>query len=357
VLPGGLFSTRYQSDLAILRTKTQWLWLALGLIVAFAVIPLIATDYWILWCTLLAITIVAVLGLHILSGLCGLFSIGHAAFMAIGAYTVAILTTRYDWNGWLCLPLSALGAGLVGVFLGLPSFRLKMFYLAITTLAGHEIIMWCIGGYEPFFEVTGGFTGLRMGDLTLGGIDLTTRGNLYILAAVAVVLATFVAKNIQRSSSGRAFVAIRDNELAAEVSGIAIFRHKLLAFFIGCAFAGVAGWLFAYSQISVRPTLFTLHDSLWYIGMMIIGGWGTTTGVFLGALFINLLEILNSDYLAPWIADVVPSSWAGQIHVSFSLILVGTLIILFLMFQKRGLYGLWEKFKTYYRLLPYSYRA
>jgi len=355
VLPGGVFNTKYASDMAIMRTKTQWFWLALALIVVLAVVPLIASNYWLTWFTLLAITIVAVLGLHILTGLCGLFSIGHAAFMGVGAYTVAILTTRYDVNGWLCLPLSALGAGLVGVFFGLPSFRLKMFYLAITTLAGHEIIMWLLGGYQPFWGVTGGFEGLRMGDLTLGGIDFTDRGNLYILAAVIMVLATFVAKNIQRSSSGRAFVAIRDNELAAEVSGIAIFRYKLLAFFVGCAFAGVAGWLFAYSQTSVKAGQFVLLDSLWYVGMLIIGGWGSTTGVFLGATFLRLLEILNSDYLAPALAEVVPSAWAGSIHVAFTLILVGVIIILFMRFQKRGLYGLWEKFKTYYRLHPYSY--
>jgi len=335
----------------------QWIWLALGLIVAFAVVPLIASDYWLSWFTLLAITIVAVLGLHILTGLCGLFSIGHAAFMAIGAYTVAILTTRYGLSGWLCLPISALTAGLVGVFFGLPSFRLKMFYLAISTLAGHEIIMWCLGSYEPFWEVTGRFGKLETwtDPLTLGGIDFTTRVNFYILAAVILVLATFVAKNIQRSATGRAFVAIRDNELAAEVSGIAIFRNKLLAFFIGCAFAGVAGWLFAYSQTSVKPQQFTLLNSLWYVGMLIIGGWGSTTGVFLGAASLRFLEVLNSDFLAPEVAKFVPDSWAGQIHVSFSLILVGVVIILFMRFQRRGLYGLWEKFKIYYRLLPYSY--
>jgi len=342
--------------MAILRTKTQWLWLALGLVALLVLIPLVASDYWLSQFTLLAITIVAVLGLHILTGLCGLFSIGHSALMAAGAYALAILSTRLGISGWACLPISGLAAGVVGVIVGLPCFRLKLFYLAIATLAAHEIIMWCVGVYQPFAGVTGGYNGLHLEHLTIGGIDLSTRTNTFILAAVIMVIAAVLAKNIQRTRAGRAFVAIRDNELAAEVSGIAIYRYKLLAFFIGCTFAGVAGWLFAYYQLAVKPSQYDLLDSLWMVGMLIIGGWGSITGAFLGATFLKLLEILISDYLAPFLVDILPLP-AGQIHITTSLILMGAIIVFFIMYQKRGLYGLWEKLKTYYRLYPYSWSA
>jgi len=356
MLPGGVFTTKYDTDLAIVRTRTQWLLLGAGLLVLFVVVPLVASDYWLIWFAQLAITIIAVLGLHILSGLCGLFSMGHAAFIAVGAYTVAILTGQFGLNGWVCLPLSVLAAGMAGTLFGLPCFRLSSFYLAVSTLAAHEIIMWCFGLYKPFWPTTGGFNGLKMEPLTLGGIDFSTHGTFYILAAVALVLATYLAKNIQRTSTGRAFVAIRDNELAAEVSGIALFRYKCYAFFIGCAFAGAAGWLLAYSQGIVRPSGFSLHDSLWFIGMLAIGGWGSTTGVFLGAGFVRGLEVLNSDFIAPFLAERFESI-ANQIHVSLSLILVGMVIILFLRYQPSGLYFILEKVKGYYRLLPYSHRV
>ena len=137
MLPGGVFNKDYESDMGIMRTRTQWFWLAAGLVVLLAVIPLTASNYWLSQITTLLVTIVAVLGLHILTGLCGLFSIGHAAFMAAGAYTLALLSTMYGISGWACLPISALAAGILGVIVGLPAFRLKLFYLAISTLAAH----------------------------------------------------------------------------------------------------------------------------------------------------------------------------------------------------------------------------
>jgi len=351
MLPGGVFNTRYESDLAILRTKTQWFLLALGIVLLFT-FPLMpfGTAYWLSWLTRVAITIVAVLGLHILLGLCGQVSIGHAAFLGVGAYTVAVLATKYDVNGWLCLPLSGLAAGVVGVFFGLPSFRLKMFFLAISTLAASAIIVWC---FQHFEGVTGGFIGLGLQPLTIGGIDLSTRGSYYILTMAIMVLATIAVKNIQRSTTGRAFVAIRDNELAAEVSGIAIFRYKLLAFFIGCLFAGVAGWLWAYSQLRINPDQFRIMDSIWYLGMLMIGGFGSTSGVFFGVLFLRLLEV-GIDHITPVLTDAFPGI-AMQLHVSLGLILYGAVIVLFMLFQPRGIHILVEKIKIYYRLHPYSY--
>lgn len=351
MLPGGVFNTDYRSEIAVLRTRTQWVVLVIGLVVLFTA-PLYLSTTWRGWLTDSAIIVVAVLGLHILTGLCGQISIGHAAFLAIGAYTVALLTTKCGLNGWLCLPLSGLAAGLVGLFFGLPSLRLRLFYLAISTLAASHIIVWCFE-FEHFEPVTGGFAGLGLEPLSLGSIELRPGKGFYVLVMAVMVLATIAAKNIQRSSTGRAFVAIRDNELAAEVSGIAVFRYKMLAFFIGCVFAGVAGWLFAYSQLRVNPHQFGLDRSLWYVGMLIIGGWGSTTGVFFGVAFLRLMEALI-DEIAPVLANAFPSIEA-QLHISMSLIVYGVAIIAFMMLQPRGLYYGWEKLKAYYRLHPYSY--
>jgi branched-chain amino acid transport system permease protein len=348
MLPGGVFSTRYASDLAILRTKTQWLLLGLGLALLFTA-PLFASSYWLSWLTGLGITIVAVLGLHVLSGLCGQISIGQAAFMAVGAYTVAILTARAGLNSWLCLPICGLSAGLVGLAFGLPCFRLKGLYLAISTLAASAIIVYCI----QHFSLSGGFMGLSLDPLKLGPIDLSSRAAFYVVTMVIMVLATVFAKNIQRTATGRAFMAIRDNELAAEVSGIPVFRCKMLAFFIGCVFAGVAGWLWAYSQLRVNPNQFGLYDSMWYVGMLIVGGWGSTSGVFFGAIFLRLVGVAI-DQASPYLADALPSL-AQQIYVSLGLILSGLIVVLFMMLEPRGLSYLWEKFKTYYRLHPYAY--
>ena len=349
MLPGGIFSKEYDSDLAIFRTKMQWLLLGLGLAMLFT-LPLLANSYWLGWLTRLGITIVAVLGLHILCGLCGQISIGHAAFMGVGAYVVAILTAKVGLNSWLCLPISGLCAGLVGLVFGLPCFRLKGFYLAISTLAASYIIIWCI---QYFGSVTGGFIGLPLEPLRLGPIDLSSRWEFYYVTMVIMVLATFFAKNIQRTATGRAFVAIRDNELAAEVSGIPVFRYKMLAFFIACVFAGVSGWLWAYYQLRVNPNQFSLYDSIWYVGMLIVGGWGSTTGVFFGAVSLRLIQVLI-DRETPHLAELFPSV-ANQIYVSFGLILFGLVVILFMVLEPRGLYYLWQKFKAYYRLHPYAY--
>jgi len=355
MLPGGLFSTKYASDLAIIRTKTQWAFLAVLLVIFLLIVPLMSSDYWLTQFTKIAITIIVVLGLHILSGLCGLISIGQAGFVCVGAFTTAILVSHFDMNGWLCLPIAGLAAGLAGLVVGLPAFRLKMFYLAIATLAAYWIILWCFK-FRKFADATGGFTGLDLSThpLKLGGIDFTEDANLYILAVILVVIATFFAKNIQRTNTGRKFVAIRDNELAAEVAGISLFKNKLMAFFIGCAFAGVAGWLWAYSQQRVTPSDFRFDTSIFYMGMLVIGGWGSTTGVFLGAFFMEFMQILFSDFVAPELVEALPDRWSGSMYVVLRLVIGGLSIVLFMKYAPKGLDGIWQKFKLAYRLHPYS---
>lgn len=356
MLPGGVFSEKYATELAFVRTHTQWFWLAIVLIVYLVFIPWVSTPYWLAQFTHLSITAIIVLGLHILFGLCGLISIGQAAFQAAGAYTLAIMASRYDVNGWLALPLCILAGGIWGMIFGLPALRLKGFYLAIATLASFEITMWIIR-FRSWDDVTGGFTGISLSKhpLTLGSIDFSQDTNMYLLAAVMVVIASFITLNIQRSNTGRIFVAIRDNELAAEVSGINIYRNKLLAYFIGCSFAGLAGWLYAYSQQLVNPSQYNFADSIFYLGMIIIGGRGRILGVYLGVFFIGFMEILNNDYVTPWFVDHLPERWSNPAHVAFKLVLGGLGMVLFLKYVPSGLAGQWQQIKLWYRSRPYSF--
>lgn len=351
MLPSGVFNVKPEQDIAILRTKTQWFLLFLGLIFVFTV-PMYLNDYWLRWVILFGISAVAVLGLHILTGLCGLFSIGQAAFMAVGAYTAALLASKLGLSGWVTLPLSGIMAGLVGVIFGAPSVRIKGFYLAMATLAAQFIIIWCLTNIE-WLGWEGRVLGLNLASLKLGGVNFREAGAFYILLMVIVVIMTFFAKNLQRTKTGRVFIAIRDNDLAAQVMGINLFRYKLLAFFIGCFYAGIAGWLWAYSQLHISPADFGLSESIWFVGMLVIGGIGSTTGALLGTGAVKFFNVITDHFLARTISRHFPEM--ARIFSAASLMLFALIVILFMIFEPRGLYHRWEVFKSTYRLYPYSY--
>jgi len=334
---------KYQQERAVVRTKWQWTILVLGIVFLFT-LPLYAGDYWLVWLTNVTIVIVAVMGLHILTGLCGQVSIGQAAFVGVGAYATAVLTMRTGVNAWLCLPISALSSGIVGFLFGLPCFKLKGFYLVVSTMAASAIIVWV---FQYFGGTTGGSNGMTVDPLKLGGIDFGNTPTFFLLAAGMMVLATLFAKNIQRTSTGRSFVAIRDSELAAEVNGIPVFRQKMLAFFIGCTFAGVAGWLWAFSILRVTPDQFRMLDSMWYLGMLVIGGWGSTAGVFAGVIFLKLLELVLNDHITPALADAFPH-FATQIRISTAMVINGLVIIAFMMYERRGLVQVWARVSNFF---------
>lgn len=352
MLPSGIFNVKPEQDMAILRTKTQWFLLFLGLIFVFTV-PLYLNDYWLSYVILFGISAVAVLGLHILTGLCGLFSIGQAAFMAVGAYTAALFASRLGLSGWATLPLSGIMAGLVGVVFGAPSVRIKGFYLAMATLAAQFIIIWCLTNIE-WLGWEHGSVGLNVKSLTLGSINFHDDGAFYILLMIIVVIMTFFAKNLQRTKTGRVFIAIRDNDLAAQVMGVNLFRYKLLAFFIGCFYAGIAGWLWAYSQERISYGDFELNRSIWFVGMLVIGGLGSTAGALLGAGGVTFFDkVITQHFIANTITRQFPE--LARIFSGISLMLFALLVILFMIFEPRGLYHRWEVFKSTYRLYPYSY--
>jgi len=344
-LPSGTFSQSYGQDAALLRTKTKWIFLVLFLALLFFVIPRWASNSVLTIMSFMGITIISVHGLNILTGNCGLLSMGHSGFMMVGGYAVAILCSKGGLPFWVALPLAGLIAGGVGIFFGLPSLRIKGFYLIMSTVAAYFIIHWLV---LQFRDLTGGTDGLAVPRADVFGMTVKGKESFFYLIMVLAVVATIVAKNILRTRVGRAFVAIRDNDLAAEVMGVNLWSYKLQAFFIGCVFAGIAGGLSAQYIGFCNVEQFPFFDSVWYLGMLIVGGMGSTSGVIFGVVAIELLQQLAIK-LGPWLAEIMPPQAANGL----SLVLPGLVIILFLIFAPRGIAHIWERFKNYYQLWPF----
>jgi branched-chain amino acid transport system permease protein len=348
-LPTGTRNYSYAEDMAIFRTRTHWL-LFIALFLVLFTTPLWFGDHWLGIANRIGITIIAVTGLNILTGYCGQLSIGHAGFMAVGAYTSAVLTSRFDVPFIVGLLCAGVLAGLIGILFGMPSLRVKGFYLAITTIAAQFIIIWVI---EHWTSVTGPNGILDVGPASFAGITLRTVTNEFYLIFIIAVIVIFAGKNIARTRVGRAFVAIRDNDLAAEVMGVNLFRYKLTAFFIGCFFAGIAGSLLAHTSRSISPDYFQFKDSILFIGMIIIGGLGTTIGPIFGVLFIRLLDELVTQ-LSPSLQAAFPKLLPGFTS-GIAPMLFGLAIVLFLIFEPRGLAHRWHLLKSAYRFWPFSY--
>ena len=348
-LPAGTRNSSYAEDMTIFRTTTQKT-LLVALLIALFCTPLWFGNYWLSIANSIGIAIIAVTGLNILTGYCGQLSIGHAGFMAVGAYTSAIFTSTLGLPFMVGLICAGIMAGIIGMLFGIPSLRVKGFYLAISTIAAQFIIIWVIRGWV---SVTGGSSGMEIGPPSILGIDLKSQTSEFYLILIITIIAIFIAKNMARTRVGRAFVAIRDNDLAAEVMGINLFRYKLTAFFIGCFFAGIAGSLLAHISRLASPEYFPFQNSVLYIGMIIIGGLGTTIGPIFGVIFFQLLDVLVTK-LSPALQSAFPHLPLGFTS-GIAPTLFGLTIILFLIFEPRGLAHRWQLFKSSYRMWPFSY--
>jgi len=345
-LPSGTFNQGYAQDMAIFRTRTQWVMLFGFLILLFAC-PLFFGDRILTVLTIIGISVISVHGLNILTGYCNQISIGHAGFMAVGAYTSAVLTAKLGFSFWAALPCAALAAGIVGIIFGLPSLRIKGFYLIMATIAAHFIIIWVI---LQLYGVTGGADGLAVPRPEIGGFVFKSKSSYFYLVMIIACLATYLAKNIIRTRAGRAFIAIRDNELAAEVMGVNLWSYKLLAFFIGCMYAGVAGSLLVHYVAFATTDQFPFMNSVWYLGMLIVGGMGSVSGAIFGVVALKLL-----DELVTVVGPILAATVSAQAAASLGLIMRGLVILLFLIFEPRGLAHRWQMVKSYYRLWPFSH--
>ena len=344
----GGFRISYRSDERIFDTAVPIVGIVL-LLGVLLVVPYYSTTYWLDVLNRIGIAIIGALGLNILVGYTGQISIGHAAFLAVGAYATAILEINAGLPFYLAIPLGALITAGFGLIFGIPSLRLKGLYLAIATLAAHFIATYGIVHWE---RMTNGVLGLMVPTATLFGIPLDSDARVYYLIFALVIPATFFAKNLFRTRVGRAFIAIRDRDVAAGVMGVSLYRYKLLAFVISSAYAGVAGGLMAHHSRILFPDAFSLLVAIDYLAMIIIGGLGSILGCIFGAIFMTLLpEVLKLG--ATSLTGVYPNAF-GAI-ASARDIVFGFAVIFFLMYEPQGLARIWVRLRSYWKLWPYAY--
>lgn len=342
----GVFDETYELDIAIIRTWEHWTILLVILGILF-ILPLVASYYIVSLVNGILVTSIMVIGLQIVMGYCGQVSLGQAALMAVGAFGSTVLRLN-GLSFWLALPLSGIMAAIVGLIGGAPSLRLKGFYLAMSTVALHFMIIWTI----QHLSITNYFTGLVCPPPQIGGFVFDTEYRIYYIIMPTTLLMTFFARNLVRTKVGRIFVAIRDNDLAAEVMGINLFYYKLLAFFISCFYAGISGCLLAHWYMVVNTEQFTLMQSVLFIGMIIVGGMGSIPGAFFGVIFLRLLDEFVL-YMTPVMAQKFP--WLGMNPAAaIGVIAFGLVLILFLIYEPRGIAHRWEVFKASYRMYPFN---
>jgi ABC-type branched-subunit amino acid transport system permease subunit len=460
IRPSGVFDTSYSDDIALFRTRGERIfWTVAFLVVLF--VPLYVTaglmaHFWVGTISRLCILIIAVQGLNILTGYTGQLSLGHSAFIAVGAYTAAILGRELGWSFWVNLPVAALFTGLVGLVFGLPSLRVKGFYLAMATLAAQFIIPWVleyplapltngnrpldvpapvIGPFAPYASfgtdeaqatessiiIEGGhpiiadymtvmltgnpelevispdgttlansdFTTQADGDTTRltfiatkegrytltaiptdntpytmqvevsGALTFANENAFYFIAFPLTVLLGIAGHNIIRTRTGRAFISVRDNDLAAELLGINVFMYKLQAFFLSAVYAGISGVLLAYETNSLSLDFFSLTRSIEMLAMVIIGGAGFPLGAVFGAAFFNLFNDVFIPSISPFLRDnlprLLPFVDVVNIYSAINPVLFGLALMIFLILEPRGLAYRWEIMKIAWKIRPYSY--
>ncbi len=352
----GQFKTSYAADQQIFPIRQDRIGVGLLLLAAFIVVPLFASEYW-LSAILVPFLVfsLAALGLNLLTGYAGQLSLGSAAFMAVGAYAAYNFQLRIEGIPILVsFVLAGVTAAGVGVIFGLPSLRIKGFYLAVATLAAQFFIVWCLTKF-PWLSNHSSSGVISAQRVVILGHAFESPREKYLLVLAIVVLLALVAKNLVRSATGRAWMAVRDMDVAAAVIGIRLLPTKLLAFAVSSFYCGVAGALYAFCYLgSVEPDGFSLDLSFRILFMVIIGGLGSILGSFLGAAFILLLPIALDLSLPPLAALFdLPISTATISHIQ--ILIFGVLIMGFLIVEPHGLARLWQIGKEKLRLWPFPH--
>jgi branched-chain amino acid transport system permease protein len=349
----GVLKTTYEADMALYPLPIARWTVAAAAVLFFLVIPLTLHEYYLSVGNLVWIAVIGALGLNILVGYTGQVSIGHGAFMSVGAYTAANLANRLDSPWPVNLLAGGLMAALVGAIVGIPSLRIKGLYLAIATLAGQLIIEWTIN-HVTF--ISGGVqASIEVARPRVGSYVLDTQRDMYYFLLLFVVLAIVGTLNLMRSRVGRAFIAIRDQDIAAEIIGINIFRYKLLAFAISSFYAGVTGVLYTYFLGIANYEQFQIGVSIDYLAMIIIGGLGSVLGSIFGAIFVTLLPIGIRYAMEAFGGVFFEPQTVLNLIPNLRLMLFGTLIIGFLIVEPEGLNRLWRNIRSYFRVWPFAY--
>ena len=340
-----VFRTTYVQDIRLFQNQRQVFWYGL-LGAALMAAPWWLPEYFVSQFSFIFIYSIVGLGLMLLSGYTGQLSIGHAAFLGIGAYAEAILQLR-GWPFSLSVTAATLISAIAGVAIGLPALRVKGIYLAIATLAFGFIVEEIITRWE---SVTGGNSGKPVAVIMLAGFKIDSEIKFYYVALAIVMVLTLGMLNLLRSPTGRAFVAIRDSEISAQSMGISLAYYKTLSFALSAACAGVAGALYAHKLRFITPDQFTFLQSIELLMMIVIGGVGSIHGAFFGAAFFIALPqliVLLKDFLPAAIGQA-----PGLQPALFGLIMIG-----FVLFEPLGIYGRWLKIRAYFQLFPFYRRA
>ena len=336
-----IFKTRYDRDIDLAKHGGHRFWYGLLILVLLAA-PWWLEDYGLAQLTFVLIYGIVGLGLMVLAGFTGLFSIGHAAFLGVGAYTQAVLAAQ-GWPFPFSLAAAAALSALVGAVVGLPALRVKGIYLGIATLAFGFIVEEVLARWE---SVTGGNAGLSVGNVKMFGWTADSASSFYFVCLVIAIASTLVVLNLLRSPTGRAFVAIRDSEVSAQSMGIHLAYYKTLSFSISAALAGIGGALYAHMIRFLSPDQFNIIQSIDLLLMVVIGGLGSVHGAFLGAAFlIGMPQAISA------LKDLLPA-FIGQAP-GLKSVIYGAVLIGFVLFEPMGLYGRWFKLRTWIQLFPF----
>jgi branched-chain amino acid transport system permease protein len=339
-----IFKTDYDQDIRLFQHRGQMFWYGLLGVLLLAA-PFLVSGYVLSQLHFVLIYSIIGFGLMLLTGYTGQISLGHAAFLATGAYTEALLQAA-GMPFVVSLASAALLSAAVGIIVGLPALRLKGIYLAIATLAFNVIVEEIITRWE---SVTGGNSGKLLKPIEMFGQKFASGESFYYLCLALAVLSCLALMNLLRSPTGRAFVAIRDSEISASCLGINLARYKTMSFALSAALTGIGGALYAHKVSFISPEQFTLIQSIELVTIVIIGGIGSLHGAVLGAAFIIMLP-QGISIAKGWLPEQVPQ--AGLQSVVFGLILVG-----FIIFEPYGLYGRWLKIRTYFDVFPFYRRG
>ena len=362
--------TSYESDQAPLGTSVKRFWFAVFMI-ALLLLPFGITSELNALMATAFISAIGAIGLNIVTGYAGQVSLGHAFFLGLGAYTAAVLSGPTDRNVvgmgldmWIWLPAAGLVPAIVGLIVAPVAARLKGLYLAIVTLGlvflGEHL-------FREMVFITGGVgTGRSSAKLEMfgsrldqraeiGGYTVTREMKLYYIGLIVLVVLAVLAKNLTRSRVGRAFAAVRDRDIAAEVMGVELTRHKVIAFAVSSFYAGICGALLSTLTGFIEPGSYNLLTSVNFLAMILIGGVATLSGSMLGAAFVVLLPRLVQE--VPRFVPFIEGSSTGGFLTTFQLetMLFGVGIVAFMILEPRGLFGIWTRAKTYWKAWPFSY--
>ncbi|MGF7160230.1 branched-chain amino acid transport system permease protein [Rhodoligotrophos appendicifer] len=345
----GHFKESYASLVALNDSHVVWAWTAV-LLAGLLALPLFAGNYPLSLASAALIAVVGAVGLNLLTGTTGLISIGQSGFLAIGAYTNGLLLADYDWPLWATMPAAGILSALISLLVGIPSLRLKGLYLAITTLAFAFIVTHIILYAE---DITHGPNGVFLPKVTAFGFDLSRDRPFFYFTLAFTILAILLALNLSRTRIGRAWMAIRDHDIAARVMGIDLVRYKLLAFMISSFIVGIAGALMSLQIRFVNTDVFGLILSIEALAMIILGGLGSIAGAVLGAVFLSLLpEVIRLAFET--FGDPSSTTYTTYVY-EIRGIAYGVVIVAFLRFKPEGLIGLWRDAKRYWTNWPLAY--